>query len=103
MKAIILAGGLGEKIWPYGKYRNKTMIPIGNQPIAGHLVDNLKKAGIMDIVIGAVHGVQEIKHYLEKIILFRLSHWTIVEELVILYYSLKNIWVKNVWFFLVIV
>ncbi len=66
MKAIILAGGLGEKIWPYGKYRNKTMIPIGNQPIAGHLVDNLKKAGIMDIVIGAVHGVQEIKHYFRK-------------------------------------
>lgn len=63
MKAIILNGGYGRKIWPYSKYHNKGMIKIGNKPILRHLVDALEKCSITDITILANHQIGEIQRY----------------------------------------
>ena len=63
MKVIILAGGKGEKAWPYNEIRNKCMIPISNKPIIGYLVDALKKHQINDISIVGSLFMDEIKHY----------------------------------------
>lgn len=66
MKAVILAGGLGSRIWPYNSCRNKTMIPIGNKPIVAHQVIALEKAGIEEIIVVGSHHMAEIKHYFRK-------------------------------------
>lgn len=76
MKAIILAGGQGNKIWPYDTYRNKTMIKIGNIPLVDHIIQSLNKVGLEDVIIGAVKNVQDIKNY------YRNNLHVVVEELV---------------------
>jgi len=63
MKAIILVGGKGEKIWPYNEIRNKCMIPISTKPIISYLVDSLIHNGIDDIFIVGQNFLDEINHY----------------------------------------
>ena len=43
MNIMILAGGKGEKMWPYNEIRNKCMMPVSNQPIIQYMVDDLKE------------------------------------------------------------
>ena len=50
MKAVILAGGLGSRLMPYTKSLPKPMLPLGEKPIAEHLVGWTKKNGIKSIV-----------------------------------------------------
>lgn len=67
MKAIILSGGKGRKIWPYSRYHNKGMLKIGNQTILQYMVDNLIKNHVTDISIVAGHCGNDIqrlfRHY----------------------------------------
>lgn len=62
MKAIILVGGKGEKIWPYSDIRNKCMIPISNKPIVDYTVQSLLKEEV-DVYIVGSSFMDEIKHY----------------------------------------
>ena len=39
--AIVLAAGLGRKVWPYGEFRQKCTIPVANKPIVRRVVENL--------------------------------------------------------------
>lgn len=61
-KAVILAGGTGNRCWPYNETRNKGMIPIANKPILVHTVDNLVNLGFTEITIIGSYFCQEIKH-----------------------------------------
>jgi NDP-sugar pyrophosphorylase family protein len=36
MKAFILAGGKGSRMWPYADVRNKAMLPVSNKPVIAH-------------------------------------------------------------------
>ncbi|MBP98400.1 nucleotidyl transferase [Candidatus Poribacteria bacterium] len=60
-KAIILAAGLGKKVWPYGEFRQKCTLPVCNTPIVRRLVQQLIRIGIeqITIVIGS-YGQQVI-------------------------------------------
>ncbi|MEG0367663.1 MAG: sugar phosphate nucleotidyltransferase, partial [Coprobacillus sp.] len=62
MKAVILAGGKGSRIWPYNYCRHKTNIPIGNKPIIRHQIEALRKTGIEEILIVGDVFTQELKH-----------------------------------------
>ena len=56
-ETLILAGGKGEKFWPFQSTRNKTMIPISNTPLLVHTVDALFQCGMEHIVIvSATHS-----------------------------------------------
>ena len=50
-KALILAGGKGIKMRPLTYEMPKTMIPVKGKPILEYIVDNLRDAGIKDLVI----------------------------------------------------
>lgn len=65
MKAIVLVGGKGRKIWPYNEIRNKCMIPISNRPIIDYTVQTLLQEGIEVYIVGSLH-MDEIKHYYRK-------------------------------------
>lgn len=51
MQAVILAGGLGERLRPMTEQTAKVMAPINSKPFLSHLLDHLKNRGIDDIVL----------------------------------------------------
>ncbi len=51
MQAVILAAGEGTRMRPLTYTKPKVMLPIANKPILEHLIIELKKAGINDIVL----------------------------------------------------
>ena len=59
-KAIILAAGLGNKVWPYGEFRQKCTLPVCNIPIVRRLVQQLIKVGIKEITIVVGHYEQQV-------------------------------------------
>ncbi len=50
-KALILSGGKGIKMRPLTYEMPKAMIPVKGKPILEYIVDNLRDAGIKDLVI----------------------------------------------------
>ncbi|MFD3259462.1 sugar phosphate nucleotidyltransferase [Paenibacillus lentus] len=51
MKAIILAGGTGSRLYPLTKVTNKHLLPVGKYPMIFHPIYKLKQAGLTDILI----------------------------------------------------
>ena len=51
MKGIILAGGLGSRLYPLTKVTNKHLLPIGKLPMIVHSINKIVDSGIDDIMI----------------------------------------------------
>lgn len=51
MKGIILAGGLGTRLYPLTKVTNKHLLPVYNKPMIFYPIETLIKAGIKDIMV----------------------------------------------------
>jgi len=55
-KGIILAGGMGTRLYPLTKVTNKHLLPVGGEPMIYHPIQRLVESGIDDIMI--VTGVE---------------------------------------------
>ncbi|HMQ04652.1 MAG TPA: sugar phosphate nucleotidyltransferase [Pyrinomonadaceae bacterium] len=51
MKGVILAGGLGSRLYPLTKVTNKHLLPVHDQPMIYYPIRTLINAGIEDIMI----------------------------------------------------
>lgn len=63
--AFILAAGLGTRLKPYTDTMPKPMVPVNGQPIIGHILDSLVKAGVKTAVVNLHHKADILREYLK--------------------------------------
>ncbi len=62
-KAVILAGGMGTRLLPITRAVPKEMLPLGSKPILQYIVDEMKGAGIEEIIIVSRKDKSAITEY----------------------------------------
>ena len=66
MKALILASGKGERLYPVTKEIPKPLVEIGNRAILGSQLDKLIECGITDLIITTGFFEAKIKEYIKE-------------------------------------
>jgi dTDP-glucose pyrophosphorylase len=64
---VIMAGGFGTRLYPYTKILPKPLIPIGEIPIAEHIINRFIKYGCRDFFLIVNHKKNMIKAYFNEI------------------------------------
>ncbi len=64
---VIMAGGLGTRLYPYTKILPKPLIPIGEIPIAEHIINRFNLAGCNEFNLIVNHKKNMIKAYFNEI------------------------------------
>ncbi len=64
MKAMVFAAGLGTRLKPLTDTLPKALVPIGGEPLLGHVLRKLVAAGYDDIVVNVYHFADMIRNYL---------------------------------------
>jgi dTDP-glucose pyrophosphorylase len=64
---VIMAGGLGTRLYPYTKILPKPLIPIGEIPIAEHIINRFKEYGSDQFFLVVNHKKNMIKAYFNEI------------------------------------
>jgi len=63
MKAIIVAGGKGQRLRPLTNNLPKPMIEVSGKPILWHTINLLKRHGITDLIISLCYMPEKITNY----------------------------------------
>ena len=61
MKAMILAAGYGERLWPLTCDRTKPALPVLGKPLVGYVAEYLSKHGIEDVIVNLHHQPESVK------------------------------------------
>ncbi|MBI2334877.1 nucleotidyltransferase family protein [Candidatus Daviesbacteria bacterium] len=64
--AIILAGGKGERLRPFTNDRPKPMVEVAGKPILAYQLDQLKKAGIKEVVFACSYQREALQKHLDS-------------------------------------
>src|SRR5229473_7526232 len=64
MKAMILAAGYGERLWPLTADRTKPALPVLGKPLAGYVAEYLAQSGITDVVVNLHHHPDSVRRAL---------------------------------------
>jgi glucose-1-phosphate thymidylyltransferase len=51
MKGVVLAGGLGSRLWPLTKVTNKHLLPVYDRPMIYYPLTTLLRAGIREVML----------------------------------------------------
>lgn len=62
-KAVILAGGKGTKMRPFTYEMPKSLLPVGGKPVLEHLITELKRNHITEIILCVGYLGDKIKEY----------------------------------------
>lgn len=64
MKAVILAGGLGERLRPFTQAIPKPLLPIGEQSLLELQISNLAKHGVDEVFVATNYKSNYIKNFI---------------------------------------
>ncbi len=64
---VVMAGGLGTRLYPYTKILPKPLIPIGEIPIAEHIINRFHQYGSKEFFLVVNHKKNMIKAYFNEI------------------------------------
>jgi NDP-mannose synthase len=68
MRAVVLAGGRGTRLFPYTFVLPKPLLPIGDRPIVEHIVRRLVAAGFLDIHFSVGYLGNLISSYFSELV-----------------------------------
>lgn len=75
---VIMAGGMGSRLYPYTKILPKPLIPIGEIPIAEHIINRFSNNGCRDFYLILNYKKNMIKAYFND--LDKEYHLTYIDE-----------------------
>ena len=81
MKAVVLAGGKGTRLAPYTTILHKPLMPIGDMPILEIILQQMKKAGITEVILTVGHLAELLRAYFNDGECFGLKIEYSVEEI----------------------
>lgn len=61
MKAMILAAGLGTRLWPLTEDRTKPAVPFLNKPLVAYAVEFVRRFGIRNIIVNLHHCPESVR------------------------------------------
>jgi NDP-sugar pyrophosphorylase family protein len=64
MKAMILAAGYGERLWPLTADRTKPALPVLGKPLVGYVAEYLAGFGIKEVVVNLHHHPDSVRRSL---------------------------------------
>src|SRR6266481_112498 len=64
MKAMVLAAGYGERLWPLTCDRTKPALPVLGKPLVGYVAEYLAKYGIEDVMVNLHHQPESVRRAL---------------------------------------
>lgn len=64
---VIMAGGLGTRLYPYTKILPKPLIPIGDTPIVERIIDKFTEFGVNDFYLTVNYKKNMIKSYFNEL------------------------------------
>lgn len=64
MKAMILAAGYGERLWPLSCDRTKPAFPVLGKPLVGFVAEYLARYGFKEIVVNLHHQPESVREAL---------------------------------------
>ena len=65
MKAVILAGGLGQRLKPFTQIIPKPLLPLGKSSVLETQILSLKKCGIKDVIIATNYLSDYVRAFLD--------------------------------------
>jgi choline kinase len=66
MKAVIIAAGMGSRIWNRTDNRPKTLLPCGQGTILSTIIDNFRQTGINNFIIVIGYQSEYVRSYVEE-------------------------------------
>jgi len=63
LKAVVMAGGFGERLRPLTNKTPKPLLPVGEKPVIEHIIEQLRRAGIHDISITTHYHAEKIRDH----------------------------------------
>lgn len=63
-RAMILAAGFGTRLRPLTEHTPKPLLPVGGRPLIDRILQQLKDAGLCDIVINLHHHPEQIRRHI---------------------------------------
>ena len=63
MKAIVVAGGHGSRLYPLTNFTHKTLLPLCGRPIIDYVLSTIRHAGINDITIVGNKFIDKIREH----------------------------------------
>jgi mannose-1-phosphate guanylyltransferase / phosphomannomutase len=64
MKAMILAAGYGERLWPLTSDRTKPALPVLGKPLVGYVAEYLARNGVEDVIVNLHHQPESVRRSL---------------------------------------